>query len=576
MIEHIREVTTVTPAEYDLPTETVMVRGDDMTLEDVVAVARKRVPVALTEESSIVERVVAAATCIEEAACSGMPVYGVTSGFGGMADVIITPEDAAELQNNIIWYHKTGAGDNLPVEDVRASMLLRANTLMKGVSGARLELIQRIVDFLNADVTPRVPELGSIGASGDLVPLTYIAGSLIGLDPCFTVDYEGEVLPSTEVLERLGLRRMNMQPKEGLAMINGTSVMTGVAANCVYDMRSLLALTLGAHALSLQAMYGTNQSFHPFIHQCKPHLGQIRAAEQMLTLLEGSKMSRDELDGSHEYRDGDLIQDRYSMRCLAQYIGPAIEGLWEITRKVETEINSATDNPLIDVQHHATYHGGNFLGEYIGVAMDQLRYYIGLLAKHLDAQISLMIAPCFNNGLAASLVGNEARRVNMGFKGLQIAANSIMPLLLFYGNSITDRYPTHAEQFNQNVNSQGFNSANLAHRSVDIFRDYVAMALMFGVQAVDLRTKLMVGHYDARALLSPLTARLYEALREAVDAPISETRPYVWNDPDQPLDAHIERISANIRECGEIPATMTELMAEMSRQAPIACRVPGD
>ncbi len=571
MAERMREVTRITSADYNLPTETVIVRGRDMTLEDVVAVARKCVPVALTEERVILERVTASATCIEDAACSGMPVYGVTSGFGGMADVVISPEDAAELQNNIIWYHKVGAGDNLAVEDVRAAMLLRANTLMQGVSGARLELIQRVIDFLNAGVTPRVPELGSIGASGDLVPLTYIAGALIGLDPCFTVDYRGEVLPATEVLERLGLATMNMHPKEGLAMINGTSVMTGIAANCVYDVRSLLALALGAHALSLQAMYGTNQSFHPFIHRYKPHLGQIRAAEQMLALLDGSQMSRDELDGSHEYRDGDLIQDRYSMRCLAQYVGPVIEGLWEITRKVEVEINSATDNPLIDVDNHATYHGGNFLGEYVGITMDQLRYYIGLLAKHLDAQIALMISPPFNNGLAASLVGNEARRVNMGLKGLQIAANSIMPLLLFYGNSIADRYPTHAEQFNQNVNSQGFNSANLARRSVDIFRDYVAMALMFGVQGVDLRTKLMADHYDARALLSPRTARLYEAIREVVDVPISEEQPYVWDDSDQPLDAHVARISANIKAGGQIPATMVELMGELSRQAPIAC-----
>src|SRR5690606_23387948 len=231
-------------------------------------------------------------------------------------------------------------------------------------------------------------------------------------------------------------------------------------------------------ALFIQALLGTNQSFHPYIHQMKPHPGQLWAAQHMLALLEGSAMIRDELDGRHDFRGEQPIQDRYSLRCLAQYIGPIKEGLDDIARRIETEMNSANDNPLIDPDAGASYHGGNFLGQYIGVGMDQLRYYLGLIAKHVDAQIALVMAPEFNNGLPASLVGNPDRKVNMGLKGLQIAGNSIMPLLSFLGNSLADRFPTHAEQFNQNINSQGFGSANLARQSVRVFQEYIAIALI--------------------------------------------------------------------------------------------------
>lgn len=313
---------------------------------------------------------------------------------------------------------------------------------------------------------------------------------------------------------------------------------------------------MGAHALAIQGLNGTNQSFHPFIHKLKPHSGQKWAADQMLNLLAGSLLVRQELDGSHDYRGENPIQDRYSLRCLPQYLGPIVDGIEQITQQVEVEINSVTDNPLIDVENQASYHGGNFLGQYIGVGMDQLRYYIGLLAKHLDVQIAYLVAPEFNNGLPASLVGNRQRNVNMGLKGLQITGNSIMPLLTFYGNSIADRFPTHAEQYNQNINSQGFASANLARRSIEIFQQYMAISLMFGVQAVDLRTYVAADHYDARATLSLATRDLYLAVRDVVGQPPSPDRPYIRNDHEQALDEHIARIAQDIATGGQIVAAI--------------------
>ncbi|HXG17719.1 MAG TPA: aromatic amino acid ammonia-lyase [Methylomirabilota bacterium] len=532
--------------ERPLPERAITLRGEGLTIPEVIQVARHRIPVRLTEDPAVLQRIAASCEYIAHAVEQGEIIYGVTSGFGGMAHVLISDEEAATLQDNLLWFLKTGAGKRLPNADVRAAMLIRANSHLHGVSGIRLELIRRLVVFLNADVTPHVQEFGSIGASGDLVPLASITGALIGLDRSYTVDFQGEDLDALTALERLGLPRLHLLPKEGLAMVNGTAMMSGIAANCVYDAQTLLALAMGAHALMLQALGGTNQSFHPFIHRHKPHPGQQWTAATMAGLLAESRLIRAEWEGQHHYQGHGLVQDRYSLRCLPQYMGPIVDGLLQITKQVEVEINSATDNPLIDVDSQVSYHCGNFLGQYIGVAMDHLRYYLGLLAKHLDVQIALLTAPEFSNGLPPSLVGNPTRRVNMGLKGLQIAGNSIMPLLTFLGNSLVDRFPTHAEQFNQNINSQGFGSANLARQAIDALRHYMAIALMFGVQAVDLRTHVLTGRYDARQGLSPATIPLYEAVRAVVGRPPSPIRPYIFNDEEQALDTHIARIVADL------------------------------
>jgi phenylalanine ammonia-lyase len=530
----------------------VVVDGESLTIEKLVTVATHGAKVCLTDRPDVLHKMEASCRYVEQAVAAGRPIYGVTTGFGGMANIAIPKEEMAELQNNIIWYHKTGAGKRLPKADVRAAMLLRINSHLRGASGIRLLLVERMVTFLNANVIPHVHEFGSIGASGDLVPLSYICGSLIGLDHSFRVDFNGEEVSAITALERLGLKPIQLRQKEGLAMINGTSFMTAIAANCVYQARKLLVLALGSHALLIQALRGTNQSFHPFIHAHKPHPGQRWAAQNMVRLLDGSQLIRDEFDGECLYNEDELIQDRYSLRCLPQYMGPIVDGLAMITRQIEVEMNSTSDNPLIDGLNEVSYHGGNFLGQYVGMAMDHLRYYLGLLAKHLDVQIALLVAPEFNNGLPPSLRGNSGRPVNMGLKGLQIAANSIMPLLTFLGNSLADRFPSHAEQFNQNINSQGFGSANLARQSIETFNQYMAIALIFTVQAVDLRAHLVQESYDARPLLSPASRPLYQAVRTAIDSPPSASRPYLWDDNERPLDRDIATIAADIAAGGPI------------------------
>lgn len=560
MTNNLTELIHVRNLEAALKPRRIALGNRPLTLSEVVKVAREGMPVGLTENSQNLERIAASCDYISRAVELEKPIYGVTTRFGGMANGVVTSAEATNLQNNLVWYHKAGAGKMLPVSHVRAAMLLRINSHLSGASGIRQELIERMVKFLNAHLTPHVRELGSIGASGDLTPLAYITGAIIGLDESFTVDDQGVEISSLEALEKLNLPRISLRPKEGLAMMNGTSVMTGIAALCTYDAQILLALAMGAHALMIQGLGGTNQSFHPFIHRLKPHCGQVWTASEMVNLLAGSGLSYDELDGRNRFNGRSLIQDRYSLRCLPQYLGPIADGIAEITQQIEVEMNSVTDNPLIDVENQASYHGGNFLGQYVGMGMDRLRHLLGLLAKHLDVQIALLAAPEFNNGLAPSLVGNVANPVNMGLKALQITGNAIMPLLTFYGNSIADRFPTHAEQFNQNINSQGFASANLTRQSIELSHQYMAVALMFGVQAVDLRTKEVAGHYDAREFLSGHTLPLYEAVRSVIGKPPSCEKPYIWDDCEQRLDEQIAAIAADIQAGGAIVKAMGETL----------------
>jgi phenylalanine ammonia-lyase len=543
--------------------DALVLTGEGLTIDAVARVARGGALVRLSEDPAILARIEQSRAFIEAAVAAGQPMYGVTTAFGGMANISIPPETAEALQNNLPWPHKTGTGEFLPVADVRAAMLLRANSLMRGVSGVRLEIIQRLVDLLNAGVTPCVYDLGSIGASGDLVPLSYITGAITGLDPAYQVWVDGAITDCVSALAALNLPRLRLAPKEGLSLINGTSVMSAIAVHAIHDARRLLGLALGAHALFFQAMQASIHSFAPFIQAQKPHPGQIWIARQMRRLLEGSELMRREVNGRNHRPSPELEQDRYSLRCLPQFLGPIVEGLSSIARQLTVEINSATDNPLIDTQSGTYYYCGNFLGQYVGMGMDQLRYLMGLLAKHLDVQIGMLVAPEFNNGLAPSLVGDETRIVNLGLKGLQLTANSIMPLICFYGNSLVDRFPTHAEQFNQNINSQGFGSANLARKSLDLLQRYLAIALMFGVQAVDLRTRQRTGHFDARACLSPMGAVLYERILKVLDLQPSRQRPYIRHDHEQCLDDHIARISRDIASGGIIPEAIASVLANL-------------
>jgi phenylalanine ammonia-lyase len=364
---------------------------------------------------------------------------------------------------------------------------------------------------------------------------------------------------------RLGLDTFRAALKEVLSAGDVAVVVLDLAGADEDDWR-LTALTLGIHALFAQALLATSQFFEPFIHAHKAHAGQVWTARQMAALLAGSALIRDEAAGDRSERLGKLIQDRYSLRCLPQYLGPVIDALRIITAQIEQEANSANDNPLVDADSGAIYHTGNFLAQYTGVAMDQLRFQLAMMAKHLDAQIALLVTPEFSAGLPPSLVGNLEAGFNVGLKSLQIVNNALMPLIAFYGQPIVDRYPTHADQYNQNISSQSMSAANLARESLERFEHYLANALVFAVQAAELRAQAESGSYDARAVLSPATQEIYAAARGAAGMNGSD-RPLLWDDLDRSIQSRVEGVLADLRGGGFILRTVAGLVRALRERS---------
>ncbi len=311
--------------------------------------------------------------------------------------------------------------------------------------------------------------------------------------------------------------------------------------------------------MMFRALLGHEEPFSSFVHECKPHPGQLWTAKVLRGLLrqENSTNGDGAVGRTH-------LQDVYSLRCLPQYLGPIAEGIARVARVVEIEMNSVTDNPLIDVDNGSFCQSGNFLGQYVGLAMDDLRRFLGLLAKHLDVQIARLVAPEFNHGLPASLKGNSDLAFNMGLKGLQITGNSIMPMLTYFGNPLVEHFPTHAEQFNQNVNGLSWGSANFAWRSVELFTQYAGIAMIFALQALDLRTQLMYGHYDGRVLLGPGLVPLYESIYHTLELDCGEASPLIFNDADQSLEQYLLRLSKDIDGQGSIVNAVAPLVDSFS------------
>ena len=520
------------------------VAGQPLTISQVCSVAIGSANFQLEADEDAVARMEGSLSLVEQAVDENLSVYGVTTGFGGMAGVPVPREQASASQNNLLAFLAAGAGPMIERRHVRAAMLLRANVLARGCSGVRPEIVHRLLAFLNADATPLVRELGSIGASGDLVPLSTIARAITGQTGYAKVQFADRTVDSATALREIGLEAIELLPKEGLAIVNGTSFSSAIAAHCVFETRKLIALGLGAQAMMLLALLAQEEPFEDFVHQQKPHPGQIWTAQMMRRLLREGRR--------HTNGKPVDVQDRYSLRCLPQYIGPIVEDLSRISQTVETEMNSVSDNPLVDRASGRFYQSGNFLGQYIGLAMDDLRRSIGLMAKHLDVQISALVAPEFSNGLPPSLRGNQEISFNMGLKGLQITGNSIMPLLTYYGNPIVQHFPTHAEQFNQNINGLSWGSANLAWKSVELFQHYLSVALIFSVQALDLRAKSSFGHYDGRSLLGSLVTPLYEAVCDAAKTKPGRDQPFLFDDRDQWLEEQLAAIGENIASHGAI------------------------
>ena len=526
-------------------------------MNKVYRVAQRRLAVTVSADQELRERVQKSFDRVLEAVDNGERVYGITTGFGGMADLPLGADAASDLQNNLLWFLAAGVGRPLDRSYVRAAMLLRANVLLQGYSGVRLELIHRMIEFLDADMVPDVRDLGSIGASGDLIPLAKLARCITGQHPCRVWSAEGWI-SSREALRLIGKEPLRLEPKEGLALVNGTSFSSAVAAVVTWEVQQLMALSLVLESMMMVALNVQTGPFESFIHELKPHWGQRWVAQTVLRLITQGVRER--------IPEGEHVQDRYALRCFPQYFGPVVEKLVQVGQTVTVEMNSVSDNPLVNPVDLSFHQGGNFLGQYVAIAMDDLRRCVGLIAKHFDVQIAQLVTPEFSRGLTASLRGNESRGFNMGLKGLQICANSIAPQLAYLGNPITEHFPTHAEQFNQNVNGLSWSSANLAAESLRQFRHYISIAMVFAVQSIDMRAASACGHYDGSRLLADLPRRLYEAVYACWGGEPGEHRPLVFDDADQILEDELEKLHDWITEGEELGRILEPIVTSLEAE----------
>jgi histidine ammonia-lyase len=396
-----------------MPQSNCVLDGRSLAVEDVVRVARTpavRVVVAPEARRALLQ----SRELVERAIRSGQTIYGINTGFGKLANVRIPPDQLDQLQTNLIRSHAAGVGSPLPPPVVRATMLLRANVLLRPTSGVRPELLESLVAMLNAGVLPLVPEQGSVGASGDLAPLSHIGLALMGEGQVFS---RSGSAPAAEALSAAGLTPYRFAPKEGLAFINGTQAQTALLALLVHDATVLWRTAVGAAAMSLEALRGTPSPLDPRIHAARPHRGQIEAAALMRALLEDS-----EIRESHRENDP-RVQDAYSLRCAPQVLGAVADAIRFAGETVSVELNASTDNPLV-FENGEVISGGNFHGQPVAQALDVLAMTLTTLQAISERRVERLVNPDLSQGLPAFLTSDPG--LCSGLMMVQITAASLV------------------------------------------------------------------------------------------------------------------------------------------------------
>jgi len=474
----------------------VALTGDDLTVADVWAVAVERHPTALDESARV--KMLAAREVVERAAHGASEhTYGVNTGFGRFVSRSIPEELTEELQLRLLRSHACGVGEPYPDEVVRAAMLLRANTLAKGNSGARVETVELLLECLDRGIVPVVPARGSVGASGDLAPLAHLALPLVGEGEAFLDD---ERMPGLEALTRAGLEPVQLAAKEGLSLINGTQFMAAYCALGLLRARRLAHAADVACAQSLEALQGSRTSFLPEIHALRPLRGQTAAAAHVLRLLEGSAIIE-----SHRWCD--KVQDAYSLRCAPQVHGASRDLLDYVEYTVSVELNAATDNPLVLVDEDALVSNGNFHGQPLAFALDVLAMAVAELASISERRVERLVNPNLSDGLPAFLTSEGG--LNSGFMIPQYVAASLVSenKVLAHPASV-DSIPTSAGQ--EDHVSMG-NAAGLkAWQVLANCESAIAIELLAGAQGVEFLAPLEpgTGVRAARAFVRELSPRL--------------------------------------------------------------------
>jgi histidine ammonia-lyase len=508
--------------------ETVLLDLDGMTVESLTAIARRGAGVELALAAE--ERIDAGRALIDRWVREERRIYGVTTGFGALSDVAISRKDTRRLQENVLMSHAAGVGDPLDEETVRAVMALRIKDFARGHSGIRLETVRQLVELLNRGVVPLVPQKGSVGASGDLAPLAHLALVAIGMGEAF---YRGRRMSGREALAACGLAPIRLEAAEGLALVNGTQVMTAIAALSIYDALRLSKLTDIAAAMSLEVLMGSRTEFNPRIHAVRPHPGQAAAAANMERITRAS-----EIISSH--KDCGRIQDAYTLRCSPQVHGASRDAIAYGRRVVETEMNSATGNPLIFADSEEFLLGGNFHGQPVALAMDFLGIAVAELANISERRIERLVNPTLS-GLPAFLVRDGG--LNSGFMIAQYTAAALVSenKVLAHPASV-DSIPTSANK--EDHVSMGTIAARKAREILRNAENVIAIELLCGAQGLDLFTNLKPGEGTLAA---------YRVIRNAI--------PHL--DTDRMLQPDIAAMAALMRS-GEVIARVEEYIGELS------------
>jgi histidine ammonia-lyase/phenylalanine ammonia-lyase len=488
--------------------------GDSLTIEDLVAVARGGVTAALSRHA--IPRIEAARELKRDLIAREIPIYGVTTGFGDSAHRQIAPSKTAALQHNLLADLGCGTGPVAAPDVTRATMLLRSNCLAKGNSGVRVELIERLLTLLNGDVLPQIPERGSCGASGDLVPLSYIGSALVGEADVLV---HGDVRPAADVLAELELEPFELEAKEGLGLVNGTSFITAFAALAVADARDLADVSDLCTAMASEALLGNRGHFNAFLFEAKPHAGMLESARMIRGLLDGSALALDseeifageDLDGRDYLELHRQVQDKYSIRCAPHVCGMLRDTLEWASRWVEIEMNSSDDNPLFDTGSGRVQSGGNFYGGHMGQAMDSLKVALANLCDLMDRQLELVVDEKFNAGLTPNLIRQVApddpeAGVHHGFKGMQLCCSAMTAEALKLSNPATV-FSRSTEAHNQDKVSMATIAARDARSIVELAQNVAAIHLLAATQALDLR-----GPEKA----SPVTRAAHDIVRSRV------------------------------------------------------------
>ncbi len=468
----------------------VAITGRDLTAEQVEAVAIGGAQASLAPAA--IEQIGAARALIERVVAERIPTYGVNTGFGRFVDVHIEPEQVVQLQLNLLRSHACGVGDPFPTEVVRAATLLRANALALGASGVRLETVQLLVDMLNAGVHPIVPSRGSLGASGDLAPLAHLALVLVGEGEA---EHQGSHMGGAEALAAAGLRPLELGAKEGLSLINGTQFMAAIGALAVCRARRLVKLADLAAAQTIEGVRGSRTPFAPELQALRPHPGQAQSAANLYRLLDDSQIV-----ASHRWCG--RVQDAYSLRCSPQVHGAVRDALAYATAVIEIELNSATDNPLVLVDHGDVMSNGNFHGEPVAFALDTLKMALAELASISERRTERLLNPTMSEGQPAFLTREGG--LNSGFMIAQYVAASLVSenKVLAHPASV-DSIPTSAGQ-EDHVSMGATAAVHLWQVCANVER-VLAVELLCGAQALDYLAPLRPG---------PLVAALQAAVRE--------------------------------------------------------------